>query len=108
MTSTTRVIAILGLDEPDETSSITSPFIDGWIVSDFYLWLHILNGMGKSQEWITSMAPDYLLEKYSRQDVTSTMDVSEEDETEEMKPMRTKWQSGCAWGFLGKTGGCAI
>lgn len=44
------------------------------------------------------MAPDYLLEKYSRQDVNSAMDVSEEDEPEEMKPMRSKWKSGFVHG----------
>lgn len=41
------------------------------MVSDFYLWMHILNGMGKTQEWITSMTPQYLVGKYGRKDMAS-------------------------------------
>ena len=98
VTSTTRVIAVLGLDEPDGVPSVASPSEDGWMVSDFYLWLHVLHGMGKSQEWITSMAPSHLLEKYGREDIITNKDVSEEDESETIKPMRTKWKSGFVHG----------
>lgn len=45
-------IFVLGVDEPDFTSNMASPDLsDGWLVADFYLWLHILDGMGRSQEW---------------------------------------------------------
>lgn len=88
VTPCTRVIGILGLDEPDKTSLIASPSSDGWIVSDFYLWLHVLHDMGKSQEWITSMAPGYLLEKYDGQNET-TMETPEE---------KMKWEPGLVHG----------
>lgn len=45
-------------------------------------WLHVLDGMGRSQEWTSSMAPDYLVEKYGRKDNPS------------VKTLQTKWSSG--------------
>ncbi|ODM22767.1 hypothetical protein SI65_00356 [Aspergillus cristatus] len=64
VTPQTRVLAILGLHEDKLESTNASPSIgDGWMVSDFYLWMHVLNGMGKSQEWSTSLRPKYLVDK---------------------------------------------
>ncbi|PLB41467.1 uncharacterized protein BDW47DRAFT_99117 [Aspergillus candidus] len=94
VTPQTRVIAVLGVDEPSSASKAASPSLgDGWMVSDFYLWLHVLDGMGKDQKWITSMSPDYLLQKYGKEDKV-TLEVIDDDEPEVTKPVRTKWASG--------------
>lgn len=54
VTPQTRIISVLGVDEPTVTSNAASPSLgDGWMVSDFYLWMHVLEGMGQGQEWIT-------------------------------------------------------
>jgi hypothetical protein len=92
VTAKTRVIAVLGVDETNDQSNSANPSIgDGWMVSDFYLWMHVLNGMGKTQDWITTLAPDYLLDKYGREDKVTMVEI---DGT--MKPVQTKW----ALGFL--------
>lgn len=43
----THVIALLGVDEDDfDQKNNASPSLgDGWMVSDFYLWMHVLEGM---------------------------------------------------------------
>lgn len=67
VTPRTRILAVLGLHEEDAESISACPSIgDGWMVSDFYLWMHVLHGMGRSQEWITSLEPQYLVEKYGQ------------------------------------------
>ncbi|KAL9024033.1 MAG: hypothetical protein Q9196_006811 [Gyalolechia fulgens] len=63
VTANTHVIAVLGVADGG-THNRASPAEDGWMVSDFYLWKHILRGMGKSQEWITCEAPSELIQKY--------------------------------------------
>ncbi|KAL2829680.1 hypothetical protein BDW59DRAFT_170368 [Aspergillus cavernicola] len=86
VTKNTRIVALLG---------------DGWMVSDFYLWLHVVKGMGKSQEWITSMSPEYLLKKYGREDKTVVLDVADTgagDNPANFKPVQTKWASGLIHG----------
>lgn len=42
----THIIAILGIDEDDDDlKNNASPSLgDGWMVSDFYLWMHVLDG----------------------------------------------------------------
>jgi hypothetical protein len=51
VTPTTRILSVLGVDEPDIESKQASPSLgDGWMVSDFYLWMHVLDDMGKTQE----------------------------------------------------------
>ncbi|KAI9038662.1 uncharacterized protein KD926_010606 [Aspergillus affinis] len=65
------------------------------MVSDFYLWLNVLCGMGKSQEWITAMSPDYLINKYGREDKVTMVRI---EETEETKQVQTKWASGFVHG----------
>ncbi|KAL8710684.1 MAG: hypothetical protein Q9220_004702 [cf. Caloplaca sp. 1 TL-2023] len=57
----THIIAVLGTN--DQTGA-ASPGGDGWMVSDFYLWKSVLEGMGKSQQWLTCEPPDRLIEKY--------------------------------------------
>ena len=69
VTPRTRILAVLGLHEEDAESTSACPSTgDGWMVSDFYLWMHVLHGMGRSQEWITSLKPRYLIEKYGKED----------------------------------------
>ncbi|KAI9928591.1 hypothetical protein MW887_001805 [Aspergillus wentii] len=93
-----RVIPVLGVDESSPSSQAACPSLgDGWMVSDFYMWMHVLQGMGKSQEWITSMTPKYLIEKYGREDRT-TMSSMENDEVGVEKPVQTKWSSGFVHG----------
>lgn len=41
-----------------------SPQRDGWMVSDFYLWINVLDGMGKTQNEFTCEDPHTLLAKY--------------------------------------------
>lgn len=94
VSSNTRIICVLGVDEPVNTSNTASPSLgDGWMVSDFYLWMHVLEGIGKSQEWITTMTPDYLMDKYGRED-TVTMEYVDDDDRSKRKPVQTKWKSG--------------
>lgn len=94
VTPQTRVISVLGVDEPSSTSRAASPSLgDGWMVSDFYMWLHVLEGMGKDQKWITSMPPDYLVQKYGKQDKV-TMEVFDDEGPQVTKPVQTKWASG--------------
>ena len=40
------------------------------MVSDFYLFMSILQGMGKSQSWLTCENPYSLLDKYGSETVT--------------------------------------
>ncbi|KAL8769059.1 MAG: hypothetical protein Q9209_004845 [Squamulea sp. 1 TL-2023] len=58
----THIIAVCGV--PDDEASSASPGKDGWMISDFYLWKHVLEGMGKSQQWLTCEDPRYLVHKY--------------------------------------------
>lgn len=67
------------------------------MVSDFYLWMHVLEGTGKSQEWITSMTPDYLMDMYGREDIV-TMKCVDDDDKSKRKPVQTKWESGFVHG----------
>lgn len=105
VTPKTRVIAILGLSEDEPSSMNASPTLgDGWMVSDFYLWLNLLKGMGTSQEWITCLKPKYLLRKYGRQDKTAVRRVEKCKNNKhgdqilycENEPFQTK----CAHGLL--------
>ena len=91
----TRVIAVLGVDEPSSNDNFASPSLgDGWMISDFYLWMHVLAGMGKTQEWMTCLEPAYLVNKYCLEDKT-TMEKYEEDE---LKPVQTRWSTGFVHG----------
>ncbi|KAE8341464.1 hypothetical protein BDV24DRAFT_163302 [Aspergillus arachidicola] len=93
VTKNTRVVAVLGVDEGLNDPNAASPSLgDGWMVSDFYLWLSVLDGMGKSQQWITGMDPAYLLERYGREDKVTMEDI--EGDGSIFKPVQTKWAAG--------------
>lgn len=66
------------------------------MVSDFYLWMHILHGMGRSQEWITSLEPRYLVEKYGTEDKVSQEQIDMVPYV--WKPVQTKGASGFVHG----------
>ncbi|KXS98502.1 hypothetical protein AC578_2627 [Pseudocercospora eumusae] len=57
------VIGLLGTIDRDRDDT-ASPEGDGWFISDFYLWKHVLKGMGSEQIWMTCLDPQYLCEKY--------------------------------------------
>ncbi|KAL8639934.1 MAG: hypothetical protein Q9226_008808, partial [Calogaya cf. arnoldii] len=66
----THVIAVCGV--ADDATFSASPAKDGWMISDFYLWKHVLEGLGESQQWITREDPRDLVEKYGSIDQTIT------------------------------------
>lgn len=87
----------MGLHESDVGMDDASPYTGGgWIVSDFYLWMHVLNGMGKSQKWVTSLHPSYLIDKYGKTDMVAFELVDEGPDV--WKPIRTKWATGFVHG----------
>ncbi|KAL9585354.1 MAG: hypothetical protein Q9212_001585, partial [Teloschistes hypoglaucus] len=59
----THIIGVLGLCDLGHQRR-ASPQRDGWMVSDFYLWINVLDGMGKTQKWFTCEDPHTLLAKY--------------------------------------------
>lgn len=88
VTPQTRIPAILGLHESNPEMNDASPSLgDGWMVSDYYLWMHVLNGMGKSQEWVTSLHPEYLVDKFGKKDKMTSKLVDEEPNV--WKPVQT-------------------
>lgn len=58
----THVIAVCGV--ADDAAFSASPAKDGWMISDFYLWKHVLEGIGKTQQWLTCEDPRDLVQKY--------------------------------------------
>jgi hypothetical protein len=79
----TRIIAVCGTTDdsvqlliedwdapagaPDKfrTTGLADPIADGWFLSDFYAFKHLLHGTGASQMWITAESPRDLVEKYT-------------------------------------------
>ena len=61
VTVDTHVIELLGISN---IFQLTAPQNDGWFVSDFYLMNALLQGMGKSQTWMTCADPLGLVEEY--------------------------------------------
>lgn len=59
--------------------------------------MHILDGMGRGQEWISCIEPRYLVEKYCAKNETQTtmVDYSEDGQ---LKPVQTKWKPGFVHG----------
>lgn len=92
----TRIIGVLGIDEPTSQSTAANPLSDdGWMVSDFYLWIHLLHSMGASQEWIASTKPSCLIGEYEDniiEDSTtlSAGDAAQLDGGTKTKPEKTK------------------
>ena len=54
--------------------------------------MHVLYGMGRSQEWITSLEPRHLIEKYGKEDKLSQEQVNTAPDV--WKHVQTKWASG--------------
>lgn len=97
VTPQTHILGILGLHENDPRMDDASPSTGaGWMVSDFYLWMHILNGMGRCQEWITALSPAYLIDKYGKSDKVASQLLDENSGV--WKPIRTKWADGFVHG----------
>jgi len=44
----THIVAVCGIN--DALNDEASLMISGWILSDFYLWLHVTKGMAKSEK----------------------------------------------------------
>ncbi|KAI4144478.1 MAG: hypothetical protein L6R39_004167, partial [Caloplaca ligustica] len=57
----TRIIAVCGVTDFNDEAS---PAKDGWFLSDFYAFNFLLNGIGAAQTWVTTEAPEDLVEKY--------------------------------------------
>lgn len=57
----TMVVAVCGItDWADEAS----PQKSGWFFSDFYLFHHLLKEVSRDQIWLTSVSPEYAVQKY--------------------------------------------
>lgn len=56
-----HVIGLVGIHDHEDTAS---PANDGWLLSDFYLFYHLFNGLCKSHAWFTCLDPQYLVDKY--------------------------------------------
>ncbi|OBT96012.1 hypothetical protein VE01_06799 [Pseudogymnoascus verrucosus] len=63
----TRVVGICGISSVhDEHGAVPSdPSKDGWYHAQFYLLHHLLAGQGVQQKWITSVAPNRIVDNYS-------------------------------------------
>jgi len=60
----TRVVAVCGITD---IRGLASPEIDGWFVSDFYLFNHLLRKAPvANQTWLTSCEPKDLVKEYTR------------------------------------------
>ncbi|KAK2808266.1 hypothetical protein FQN50_004821 [Emmonsiellopsis sp. PD_5] len=99
----TRLIAVLGAWENDASSpdGAVPDIGDGWMISDFYLWMQILRGMAESQQWITCLDPEYLLDKYCGVDMIEkshgTTDTSGEQQAYNNSSW-TEWKTGLVHG----------
>lgn len=59
--SKTRIVAVCGIS--DELGQ-ANPAMDGWFFSDYFLFHHLLRGLGISQHWCTAEAPQQLIHRY--------------------------------------------
>jgi hypothetical protein len=55
----TRIVAICGT--PEESAD---PEVDGWFLSDFYLFNYLFKGTGSHQVWLANESPEALVSKY--------------------------------------------
>ncbi|KAK2741081.1 hypothetical protein FQN55_008485 [Onygenales sp. PD_40] len=97
----TRLIAVLGAWENASSPDEAGPDIgDGWMVSDFYLWMHILRGMGESQQWITCLDPGYLLDKYCGVDMIEKSHGTTHTPSKQQaySSIWTEWKTGLVQG----------
>ncbi|KAL1600713.1 hypothetical protein SLS60_007101 [Paraconiothyrium brasiliense] len=56
----TRVLAVCGIPPED-----SHPAEDGWFLSDFFAFKHVLSGLGKSQTWMTCVSPKNLVQEHN-------------------------------------------
>ncbi|KAK2792450.1 hypothetical protein FQN52_003385 [Onygenales sp. PD_12] len=59
-----RIVAVCGITD---YNGLASPSEDGWFLSDFYLFYHLLSPPSiktEAQFWLTTESPDDLVEKY--------------------------------------------
>jgi hypothetical protein len=56
-----RILAVCGITDHE---GCASPAVDGWFMADFYLFFHLLRGLGNNQIWLTSEDPEHLVNKY--------------------------------------------
>ncbi|KAL8803012.1 MAG: hypothetical protein Q9182_003438 [Xanthomendoza sp. 2 TL-2023] len=89
VTGKTHIIGVLGVSDLGHQRR-ASPRVDGWMVSDFYLWMSILEGMGKSQSWHTCENPYALIEKYGQE----AMELDYTDDQGELKRSSISWREG--------------
>ncbi|KAL8811853.1 MAG: hypothetical protein Q9223_001392 [Gallowayella weberi] len=89
VTATTHIIGVLGVSDLGHQRR-ASPGVDGWMVSDFYLWMSILEGLGKSQSWHTCENPYSLLEKYGQE----AMKLDYTDDQGKLKRSSISWREG--------------
>jgi len=77
VTQQTHIVAVCGVSDIEmspEGVNVSlqegrgSPKQDGWMFSDFYLWLHLLSGLSKSEKWLTCEDPKHLLDRYIQGD----------------------------------------
>ena len=71
ITEHTRIVAVCGVADAGDSvdtdkgpEGLASPGQDGWFVSDFYAFKHILKDAGLSQKWITCDSPYALVKRY--------------------------------------------
>ncbi|KAI9678811.1 MAG: hypothetical protein M1817_005870 [Caeruleum heppii] len=57
----TRILTLCGVNDEADGAS---PQEDGWFLSDFYLFHHLLRGIGPQQSWFTMVEPAELVRKY--------------------------------------------
>ena len=46
------------------TTGQASPYNDGWLISDFFLFYHLFSGTAAEQSWLTCVEPDCLVYQY--------------------------------------------
>ena len=60
----TRIIAVCGITN---IGDLASPAIDGWFLSDFWMFNHLLRSAPvASQIWLTCCSPKLLVDQYGR------------------------------------------
>ena len=85
----THIIGVLGVCDMGHQRR-ASPRRDGWMVSDFYLWISVLRGMGKSQSWLSCENPYALLSRYG----TTTKALDYTDDENQLVRANISWQEG--------------
>ncbi|KAL8997173.1 MAG: hypothetical protein Q9169_003500 [Polycauliona sp. 2 TL-2023] len=89
ITPGTHIIGVLGVSDLGHQRR-ASPRLDGWMVSDFYLWMAVVEGLGKSQSWLTCENPHALLERYGKEQIQLEY-LTDENELERAK---MSWSEG--------------